>query len=189
MVDEIVPQVIFVDVVDGTGWAPPVGSKVEVTLSPDQVVLRNSQSEEFRCALGDITDVHINGNTRTSGPRIFGGGFGVKGAIEGIAAATLVNRLTSKSHKWVTVTIAGRTGRVVLVAADMAELQMRAFFRPVQDRLIKLKSGSGAVQNEDLVTTLERLVSLHESGVLDDSDFELLKERALGQLRPHGTDT
>ena len=174
-----VQQHLVADVVDGTGWAPSVGSKVKVSFSDETLCLEDFQSTRFELPFKSLGDVQIRGFTSRSSFRLFGGGFGLKSAAEGIAIAAIVNRLTAKSKSWVLVSVASDLGRVVLLILDVQEIPVKNFFRPAQDRALQLSRRVDDEFKDDLVTSLERIADLFDRGLLTEEEFLLMKKGLL----------
>lgn len=175
-----VEQYLWADVVDGTGWAPTVGSKVKITFADETLLLEDFQSTRFELPFNVLTDIQIRGFTSNSSFRLFGGGFGLRGAAEGIATAAIVNRLTAKSKSWVIVSVASELGRVVLLIIDVQEIPVKNFFRRAQDRALQLSRRDDEDGRDGLVTSLERIADLYERGLLRDDEFLAMKKRLLG---------
>ena len=174
-----VQQNLLADVVDGTGWAPSVGSKVRVSFSGEALLLEDFQSTRFELPFKSLADVQIRGFTSKSSFGLFGGGFGLKGAAEGIAIAAIVNRLTAKSKTWVVVSVASDLGRVVLLILDVQEIPVKNFFRHAQDRSLQLSRRPDDGDKDGLVTSLERVADLYERGLLTDEEFLSMKKGLL----------
>jgi hypothetical protein len=169
----------FADVVDGTGWAPPVGSKVSVMIDAGAITLTDFESKRYALPLTDLVDVKIEGHTSKTGFRMIGGGFGLTGAAEGMAVAAIVNRLTSKVKSWVMVSIESNVGRVTLLFLESNAMQVRNIFRPAQDRALELLSSTDNREQNDLVSGLERITVLFEKGLLSDVEFATMKMKLL----------
>ena len=170
----------LVDVVDGTGWAPPVGSKVSITIDEEKLTLRDFQSVEYVLPLTALRSIDVHGSSSTKNFGLGGFGFDLKTAAKSIAFAKIVNRLTTKVKSWVLVSIESNLGRVTLLFPNAGEIPVRHLFRPAQDRALEFSNKPQGVQDDDLVSGLERISALHEKGVLSDEEFKKMKEKLLG---------
>jgi hypothetical protein len=107
----------------------------------------------------------------------------VAGAVEGMAIASVLNSLTTKTQTWVTVALVADDGRVSLQIEDTNALVVRDKFRVFADAISARRSRD--IKNEqskpelDVVSALERLVALRDSGSLTDEEFQLAKQRML----------
>lgn len=167
------------DVVDGTGWAPPVGSKVSITIDEEKLTLRDFESVEYVLPLTALKNIQIQGYTSTKNFGLGGFGFDLETAAKSIAFARIVNRLTTRVKTWVLVSIESNLGRATLLFLNTSEMPVRHLFRPAQDRALELSSKPQDVHGDDLVSRLERITTLHEKGVLSDEEFKTMKEKLL----------
>jgi hypothetical protein len=170
-------------VLDGVGWAPRVGQTVSLILFGDHFELgyRSFQFSELR-------DLQVEGHSIVKGGGFFGGGFGVTGALEGIAAAAALNAVTTKRRKWVTISLAAADGWVTLRYDGADESEVRGLLRPLADaafaanqRRAQPPTAHHETPETDIVTQLERLARLHETGALSDQEFVLAKNRLLSR--------
>lgn len=176
-------------VVDATGWAPQVGAVVDLDLTETGLQListsMNGTARTSEVAYSDITKVDVEGFSKTTGAQVFGGGFGIQGAIEGMAAAAILNSLTTRSSNWVVVTIEARTGRAVLLIDGASEQEVKKYLRRARDAVLAASDSTVAVPSSapdnstDIVTRLERLSALFERGVLSDSEFAEAKGKLI----------
>jgi hypothetical protein len=189
----IVPDLV---VADGIGWAPSIGSTVHLVVFDDHLELSRSMYEQqdvVEVPFSSLQDVEIDGGTNASGGGFFGGGFGAAGAIEGMAIATVLNKLTTKVTHWAAIHIVADGGSVVLVqnGGDVGDLRRR--LRVLRDAIVvasdhaqnAIEAGQpDPTDTSDIVSSLERLANLHESGVLSDAEFQRAKAAILDQ---HGS--
>jgi hypothetical protein len=136
--------------------------------------------------LDSLSDVRVSGQSVTTGGGFFGGGFGAKGAAEGMLISTVLNGLTTKKTKWVTIGIVADGGWVDLRLANYGVLPVRSAVRVLADAVSDRRSVEvpsppppGPDSEEDLVSKLERLTTLRESGALSDEEFIAAKIRLL----------
>jgi hypothetical protein len=182
-----VPRLSFhgLKVMDGAGWAPRVGSRIRLLVFTDHfdIGIEDGSLPPSSVRLATLQDMSIDGHLLTKGGGFWGGGFGVTGAVEGMAIASVLNSLTTKTQKWVTVAIVADDGRVDLQIEDTNALAVRDSFRVFADAISARRSRD--IKNEqskpelDVVSALERLVALRDSGSLSDGEFQLAKQRML----------
>jgi hypothetical protein len=113
----------------------------------------------------DLHTLDVQGYTKTKGGNVFGGGFGAKGALEGMAAATILNALTTTSTRWVVITIIGPGGSIVLRKDGEVSGVVRQRLRTARDTILSVPSFSQPTQSHDqneLVSGLERLAKMLE---------------------------
>jgi hypothetical protein len=187
----IIPDLV---VADGIGWAPPIGSTVHLVVFESHLELSRSmyeQQEVVELPFSSLQDVEIEGGTNTNGSGFFGGGFGAAGAIEGMAIATVLNRLTATVTHWAAISIVADGGSVVLVQNGGDVGYLRRKLRVLRDATVVAPSQSATETSQpdptdtsDIVSSLERLANLHESGVLSDAEFQRAKAAILDQ---HGS--
>ena len=175
-------------VMDGAGWAPRIGSQVALFLWNDRFELRESYRSTVLSSvrLETLQDLRIEGHSVTRGGGFFGGGFGAKGAIEGMAIASVLNAVTRKTRNWVTIDLVGDDGwaQFQLEGADTFEVRDR--LRALSDEIVTQHSrrttdtSERPLMESDLVSSLERLVTLRDSEALSEDEFQLAKRRLLG---------
>lgn len=92
-------------VLDGAGWCPRVGSVVQLHLYQERfdIGMNDGTLPLTSVNLDSMRDMRIEGRSVSTGRGFIGGGFGVKGAVEGILAATVLNALTTRDESFVTI--------------------------------------------------------------------------------------
>jgi hypothetical protein len=92
-------------VLDGAGWCPRVGSVVQLHLYQERfdIGMNDGTLPLTSVNLDSMRDMRIEGRSVSTGGGFIGGGFGVKGAVEGILAATVLNALTTRDESFVTI--------------------------------------------------------------------------------------
>lgn len=109
----------------------------------------------------------------TTGGRFFGGGFGVAGAAEGMIVASILNTLTS------------RTDIKTVIRYQAADLEAFFFYSGAtpEDLRVQMSKVLGLIKPPNtrpatsVVSELEKLVELHNSGALSDDEFAALKKK------------
>lgn len=133
-------------VVGGGGNLPlRVGATVSVRFTPTEVRIREddrlgnpvlSIPEEW------LRDVSLGGpGIVTSGGGFVGGGFGMKGAAEGMIAASVLNALTTSSQVNSIVRLDTELGEVFLHSTEATPEQLRVMLSPVFWRIQQRRSG------------------------------------------------
>jgi hypothetical protein len=172
------------NILDGAGWAPSIGSTVALSLYRDYFILGRA-----KVLLGAVTDVQVEGQSITTGGGFIGGGFGLTGAIEGMAVASVLNALTKKTHSWVAIAVMSTSGWVSMNYVGTDLISVRRLLRPLadaifvaqEDRTPQLPTASERVDSTDLVSQLERLAALRVDGVLTEEEFQLAKTQLLNR--------
>ena len=168
-------------VLDGLGWAPLAGEKINLVVYNDHLQLGDAH-----IPLANLRDVRVEGKSVVKGGGFLGGGFGVTGAAEGMLIAGLLNAATTKHKTWVIITMVAVDGEVALRWNDVNETDARAALRPLAEAAYNARQPiegtdgpSTSMETDDLVAQLERLGKLKEAGLLDDEEFLLAKRRLL----------
>jgi hypothetical protein len=179
---------------DGAGWAPKIGSTANLVIYGDRVIVEE-RHRRTTIDLSTVTDVRIEGRSVTTGGGFIGGGFGVKGAAEGILISSALNAMTTKTHKWVTMGLVTYDGWADLKLADYEAIDFRNAVRMLSDHAFSNRAGPSSPMttppveapgstrdsgnDDDLVSKLERLASLRAAGALSEEEFNLAKQQLL----------
>lgn len=135
--------------------------------------------------LSDLISLEFCGpGLQVHGGGFFGGGFGLKGAAEGIIAAGLLNRLTTKTTVNTQINIVLKTCGLMLHSSRATPERLRIKFLAAAGRTAAMQqSQSGATpaseRPKDAVSELERLYALHKSGALTAEEYNLAKVKLL----------
>lgn len=165
----------------GFGWAPPVSTKCLLALSSSGITLVPDDGSRTVLWWRDLTGIEVGGpGTTTSGGGFFGGGFGLDGAALGIAAAALLNDLTTTTQTNTLVRISGEGGEVTLHTSLLTPDEARIEFGEAIAR-IKFSQAQGPA-NTDPVERLERLQRLKDSGAVSDEEFHLLRQKIFDDI-------
>ena len=165
-------------VLSGAGWAPPVGRYCAVTVNSSQVTLSWDGGQAV-VSIENLKEIEINGHSSTSSAGIFGGGFGLQGAAEGMLVAGLINKMTTKTKTWVIAKITGLAGNVELFIPNSNALTANTFFRPALDAIATNSAVGKTPSDEGIVAQLERLAALVEKGLLTTEEFQAAKTKLL----------
>jgi len=136
-----------------------------------------------------VEDVEIGGpGLVKTGGRFVGGGFGLTGAVEGMAIAAVLNTLTTRTSVKTIVRIQGTSCELFLLHTRLTPEQLRiAMSRPLGTiRSARATQTAGSIQHETPVTTLSpvqeltKLADMLEKGLLTREEFNLMKAKLLG---------
>jgi hypothetical protein len=130
-----------------------------------------------------ISEIELSGRGRlTKNAGIFGGGFGLGGAAEGMLAAAAINRLTTKSWMETFVWISGDRFEMFFHHAEMTPGDLRIALSPV---LPRLGTARPEASSDDVAQQLSKMGDMFSEGLLTAEEFASAKARILretGQL-------
>lgn len=136
-----------------------------------------------------VEDVEIGGpGLVKTGGGFVGGGFGVSGAVEGMAIATVLNTLTMRTSIKTVVRIQGTSCELFLLHTRLTPEQLRiAMSRPLGAiRSARATQAARGTQHEAPVAApspvqeLTKLADMLEKGLLTREEFDLMKAKLLG---------
>jgi hypothetical protein len=139
---------------------------------------------------GQVEHVEIGGpGLIRRGGGFVGGGFGVTGAIEGMAIAAVLNGLTTRTSIKTVVRVQGTGCELFLLHTKLTPEQLRiAMSRPLgairSDRAAEAAGGAqhGAhAMSPSPVEELSKLAEMLEKGLLTREEFDLMKANLLGR--------
>ena len=108
-------------------------------MSTSDVVVQVAREASFSVPLLEVCTIEIAGpGTVTTGGGFAGGGFGVEGALEGIAIATVLNALTIKSKIHTLVTLTTNVGELHFHYSAMEPAALRMALAPTLTALRRL---------------------------------------------------
>lgn len=170
-------------VVGGNGLDLPVGANCSVLTTTDGVLLQ-AEVDDRRSILipyGDITAVDVGGGRKTTGPAIFGGGFGVQGALEGMLAASVLNSAMRQTSINTGMHIASVGGEVFLHHGHMTSDAVRRVLSPLWTRYDGARRETSAPA-ADPTEMLARLKRLCDAGVLTEEEFASKKAELMARI-------
>jgi hypothetical protein len=136
-----------------------------------------------------VEDVEIGGpGLVKTGGGFVGGGFGVSGAVEGIAIAAVLNAMTTRTSVKTVMRIQGTNCELFLLHTKLTPEQLRiAMSRPLGAiRSARVPRAAGRTQHEapfaapSPVEELTRLADMLEKGLLTREEFDMMKAKLLG---------
>jgi Short C-terminal domain len=137
----------------------------------------------------EVEDVEIGGpGLVKTGGGFVGGGFGAKGAIEGMAIAAVLNGLTTRTSITTIVRIQGTGCELFLLHTRVTPEQVRIeLSRPLGAiRSARAPDVAGVIQHQasarspSPVEELAKLAEMLEKGLLTREEFDLMKAKLLG---------
>lgn len=160
-------------ILGGAGYPIVAGDLVDLHFGYDTLLVKYGDCTSIDIPYLELVDISIGGpGNIVTGGGFIGGGFGVEGAIEGIAVAVILNRLTSRSKIHTFITVLTHVGELHLHYGGMEPSALRIALSEVFTKLRRLDPAW-------MRTRLERLEVQRSQKLLGDDDFERLKLRLL----------
>lgn len=160
----------------GSGYSIEAGTVCHLLFSAEGITIQALRDEPFKVPMLELCSVEISGpGTVVRGGGIIGGGFGVDGAIEGIAVATLLNALTTKTKIHTFLLVITNVGEFHLHYSGMEPSALR----------IALSHTFTALRRLDLSWKRSRISIIEadrDANNLSNEDFERMKSRLLFPL-------
>jgi hypothetical protein len=134
----------------------------------------------MRSPYTDAVALEFSGPGRvTTGGGVWGGGFGLKGAAEGMIVASVLNALTTRTKIHTVI-------RYLAVNLEAFFFYSKATPDQLRVQLSKVLSFIGPLAprsaGRDTISELERLAELHSAGVLSDEEFTTLTSKIISSL-------
>jgi len=156
-------------------------------------------TQEYGVPYLDVEALEVSGRgttTRTSDAGIMGGGFGVEGALKGMAMASAVNYLTRYTTSTRDTEVRFKAGRyeLLLLSAHLEPVQLRMILAPVYERIDaahSVEAGDREASNAERVESneaasvkarLQELGDLHDAGLITEEEFSERRSRILDEL-------
>lgn len=160
-------------VLGGVGYPFASGELLDLSFGRQNLAIKANGTLPIDVPYFEIVDISISGpGSVTSGGGFVGGGFGVEGAVEGIAAATVLNFLTTRTKIHTFITILSHVGELHLHYSSMEPSALRIALSGVFTTLRRLDPTW-------IRSRLERLEHQHTAELIDKEEFERLKQRLL----------
>lgn len=174
-----VPKVILLG---GHGYSSNVvpRTRMDLYFTPDGLwaTRAGAATPLIRSPYSDVTAVDFSGPGQvTRGGGFIGGGFGVKGAAEGMAIAAVLNSITTKSEIRSLIRWEARALEAFFFTDTATPGDLRIQFSAVLGQI--KQSTSAAVESADSLDRLERLAKMHQDGSLTDEEFATMKRRLI----------
>jgi hypothetical protein len=174
-----IPKVILLG---GHGYSQDVAPKTRMDLYLTSDGLWATQAGRatplIRCSYSEVNAVDFSGPGKiTRGGGFIGGGFGLKGAAEGMAIAAVLNSITTKSEIRSIIRWEARSLEAFFFTDTATPGDLRIQFSPVLGRI--KQSTPSEVSSADPLDRLERLAKMHQDGSLTDEEFSTMKRRLI----------
>lgn len=142
------------------------------------IALRSPQGGTTTIPLEEIVHVGVGGRGRVDGAADARESFAFAGAVDGMAAATVVRSLVQRTGMDTSVTLETAGGKAVFHCDRMEPDDVRVRVLPVTDRLERRRR-TEATGRVDATRDLVALADLKERGLLTDQEFASAVEAAL----------
>ena len=128
----------------------------------------------------EITQIEFAGPGETStNAGVIGGGFGLLGAVAGMALSSAVNAVTSQTRIDTILTWRTASSEVILHTSSATPDQLRIELSKQLGLIEQRGRGQAAASRDGLAAELQQLADLRSSGVLSDEEFTAAKARLL----------
>lgn len=175
-------QSYMMTIVSAHGLELPDGVMAEVSLSPESLLISLCDVEHnVRIPADEIVRIEVTGpGSVTTNAGLVGGGFGLEGAAWGIAAASLINAITTSSTTNTLLTVSTRRSSITLHTNQYhtEDLRLRLSSHIVAAEA-RAMAPPGA-QSSELYIKLKELAELNSLGILTDDEFSKAKSKLLG---------
>lgn len=172
-------QCYLVTIVNVEGIEIPTGVSANAVFSQSSLLISlcdTSLSTEIQSK--EIIRIEVSGpGTVTTNAGLVGGGFGFEGAAWGIAAASIINALTTSTTTNTLVTISTRTSSVTLHTSeydiDALRIRLSSHIAAAESR------AASPPPSSDIAAKLKELAELKSAGLLTEDEFTIAKAKLL----------
>jgi hypothetical protein len=178
-----------VAVVAAHGYPLTDGTALLLGRDPDRFLLRTFDGQPIgQISYDRVTSVETGGPGQvTSGGGFIGGGFGVDGMLVGVAAASLLNKVTTRTQVQTLIRVSTFDGEVTLftdqITPDVLDAQLGPVRHAINVRTNPPPTDAPALPEQGaaggLGAELKKIAELHTAGVLTDAEFSAAKRRLL----------
>lgn len=173
---------IYVTVLGGTNLESKKDSQLTLWVSEDAFVLsEESSSFEMRIPLSAVARLNISGPGKvTTNMGVSGGGFGVEGALEGMAVATAINTLTTNTS----------VKTILHISTENAEFWLQSKAEPEKLRMILsraflvVENNKSPVRQTTIAQEIKELALLKDQGVLTEEEYTKAKKSIIEKNGP-----
>lgn len=179
-------------VLGGYGPLPDVRSRVDLLFDEDGVTVYRSgrdpldqRSPVLSGVIDAETRIDVGGRGDVkSGGGMIGGGFGLQGAAIGIAAASVLNALTTRTSTETIVSVTTLEWQVIVLYTGMNPQQTRIELAPIFGRIAAAgREGNGRKSSPaEAVKALKDLAELRDAEVLSEEEFAVAKQKILDAM-------
>ena len=167
------------------------GERCDVRFVEDRLVVFAAHRADVLAEISysQVEDVEIGGpGLVRSGGGFTGGGFGLSGAVEGMAIAAVLNAMTTRTSIKTVVRIQGTGCELFLLHTRLTPEQLRiemsrtlAVIRAARaDQAAARSSSEARPGSPSPVEELAKLADMLEKGLLTREEFDLMKAKILG---------
>lgn len=151
----------------GCNYPIAAGDSTTLSFESERLSIRRTDGASFSVPYIELASIEISGpGTLSSGGGFVGGGFGVEGALEGMAVAAVLNALTTKSKIHTFVSLTTNIGELHFHYGAMEPSALR----------IALASVYAILRRLDPTWRQERIASLQSAQIHGDlSEAEFLR--------------
>jgi hypothetical protein len=170
------------------GYAPDaaiaVGGQYDARFLQDRLSIcaSNDWNPLAEVPYSEIEDVEIGGpGLVKSGGGFGGGGFGAVGALEGMAVASVLNALTTKTKITTIIRVQAATCELFLLWTQATPERLRIELSQPLGAIRAARAGTGhpPASPASLVAELSKAADLLQAGLLTREEFDQLKTRLL----------
>lgn len=174
-------------VIGGNGFPLIPGDVCSVLALPDsaRIMVEIGGGTAVAIAYADITSLELGGGKKTSGTTFFGGGFGLQGALEGIAAASILNSLSSKTVINTGFHVGSVNGEAILHHGAFTPELIRRLLSALWTRTDAAKrraTDHNSHGPRDPIEMLRRLGELRDSRIVTEEEFAAKKAELLPKI-------
>lgn len=164
-------------VLGGDGYQIAAGELVDLVFQNESIVVRHGGGEAIYTHYFEVQEISITGpGTINSGGGFIGGGFGVDGALQGMAIAMVLNRLTTKSKIHTFISVISHIGELHLHYSGMEPSALRISLSRVFATMRRLDP-------DWIRNRMSRIETHRNERLFNEIDYDLYKKRLLTQLK------
>lgn len=170
---------IEVLILGGLGWEHEKEKKFLFSIENGTIWMSDlSTFVDVKIPVEDLREIDISGpGTVKSSAGISGGGFGMEGAAKGMAAAALINMITSHSETKTVVRLRFENAELVMLTSEIEPDEARILLSPLYIRIHKNSPLEGSI---GISGELQKLHELVKTGALTSDEYERLKMKIIG---------
>jgi hypothetical protein len=169
------------------GTRIPSNSSCLIAFMDDCISIQSEAGHTDEIPYTEIQALEVTDTAATRrNSRVFGGGFGVAGAAEGMLAATVINSLVAWKRAKSLLRIATLSTEYVFVSTVYQSEALSMLLTPVQPRIRQARAVTVVpsapptpITSSSVADELRKLAELRGSGVLSDEEFDTLKARLI----------
>jgi len=140
-----------------------------------------------------VRDLELSGpGVVQRGGGFVGGGFGLKGAVEGMALAGILNAVTTKTSIKTVIRLETTEEEYFFFYDRATPEQLRILLSPVFTRIAQAQAKPPLEQldmhSNDILNRLERLGALRAAGVLEEDEFRAAQQHIMQAVMDPNTE-